>query len=928
MFRLRNRAMNNCARFISSAAFRVDEVTGKSYVDLLSLDPRVAKLPYSIRVLLESAVRNGNSRDIDLLLEADKAAADGKEIQFNPSRVILQDFTGVPAFVDLVAMRSTVPVAKRHLVNPVIPVDLIVDHSIIVDKAGTFDSLQKNEELEFERNRERFQFMKWASKNFTNTRIVPPGVGIVHQVNIELLSSVISHSPNTPGHPNGWLIPDTVIGTDSHTPMVNGLGVAGWGVGGIEALACMLGEPACITVPSVVRVQLKNKLREGVTATDLALHMTHMLRKINVVGQIVEYCGASVLSVEDRCTVANMAPEYGATMGYFPVDDVSLTYLRSTGRSDGQVDIVERLAKNIGIWENSACSTCKEDWLYSRSIEVDLEQVEPLLAGPKRPQDKVMLSSIKKDFAEGLTASPVDFKSYALPVSPSPALASPSSPLANGSVVLAAITSCTNTSNPALLITAGLIAKKASLRGFYPPAHVKPSLSPGSKAAAENLMRAGLMESMEALRFHVTGYGCMTCCGNSGDLVEGVANTVEEQGLVVAAVLSGNRNFEGRVHPLTRANYLASPPLVVAFALAGCVNVDMTCEPLGKDKDGVDVFLKDLWPSPAELRDTLRSACEGANVHETYLNAMQGSDLWKSLPVSSSSADGLFDFSPSSSYLQLPPFVEGAFDSSSFLSPTLGSVANCHALLVLGDSITTDHISPAGSIPKNSIAGKYLHEQKNVAASDLNAFGARRGHDAVMTRGTFANARLRNLALRNNSEKCVGSFAIHVPTNYVASPFEVANKYHADKTPLIIVGGKEYGSGSSRDWAAKGPRTLGVRFVVAESFERIHRSNLCGMGVTPLQISEVRDEDGHLLGSELKNLLDGDEFFDVLFGNDEIHVQGEADVVIKDKQGEKIKYIASCKVRIDTEKELQYIKSGNVMSFFLKANSLCEQPSQ
>jgi len=805
--------------------------------------PSIGRWPYSVRILLEAVVRSENGReitrrDVDAFLAYDPEKPGEIEIPFTPARVLLQDFTGVPCVVDLAAMRAAVARlgADPGKINPRVPVDLVIDHSLQVDFAAEPEAARKNAAVEFERNRERYEFLRWGQKSFANFRVVPPAAGICHQVNLEYLASVVTAADSGEGR---IVFPDSVVGTDSHTTMINGLGVLGWGVGGIEAEANMLGQPMYMLAPGVVGLRLAGRPREGATATDLVLAVTELLRKRGVVGKFVEFLGpgAAALSVPDRATLANMAPEYGATMGYFPVDGRTLDYLRKSGRPAELVDLVERYMKAQGLFRTDDAPEC----VYEAVLDVDLGSVGPALAGPKRPQDRVPLEALKRTWCEALT-TPEAKRGYGLREDrlAASAEAAGKGTLRHGSVVIASITSCTNTSNPGVMLAAGLLAKKAVEAGLAAKPWVKTSLAPGSRAVTDYLASAGLLPYLERLGFHVVGYGCATCIGNSGPVAEEVAKAVSEGGLVAASVLSGNRNFEGRVHPLTRANFLASPPLVVAFALAGTVDLDVEKEPLGTGKDGKAVYLRDLWPSNDEIAELVGKALEPEAFAGNYRGVEESNENWNAIPVR---GGVLFDWNPDSSYVREPPFFGGLERGPAGISPIVGA----RALVVVGDGITTDHISPAGSISGTSPAGVYLRSL-GVAPADFNSYGARRGNDRVMTRGTFANIRLRNI-LAPGTE---GSFTTHFPSGDVMDVFGAAERYGKEGVPTIVIAGKDYGMGSSRDWAAKGVFLLGVKAVIAESFERIHRSNLVGMGVLPLQFlpGENREKLG-LSGREI-----------------------------------------------------------------------------
>ncbi len=862
---------------------------------------RVARLPFSIKILLESLLRNFDGtlvRDEDVLALAawnsqPYAANAPRGIAFRPARVILQDFTGVPAVVDLAAMRNAV---KRgggdpSKVNPLIPVDLIIDHSVQVDVFRTPVALERNAEIEFQRNRERYEFLRWGQQAFKNFRAVPPATGIVHQVNLELLAQVVVRR-------DGELFPDSVLGTDSHTTMVNGLGVFGWGVGGIEAEAAMLGQPYFLLTPQVVGVKLRGQLREGVTATDLVLTITEMLRKKGVVEKFVEFYGdgLAAISLPDRATVANMAPEYGATMGFFPVDDETLRYLRMTGRPEELVDRVERYMKEQGLFRTNATPDPK----FSETLELNLASVESSLAGPKRPQDRAPLSGVKDSFHRLLEA-PVEQRGYGLKKEDLERAATVSANggtarLRHGSVVIAAITSCTNTSNPSVMIGAGLLARNAVERGLQVPPYVKTSLAPGSKVVTEYLRDSGLLKSLESLGFNLVGYGCTTCIGNSGPLPEEVERAVRENRLVVAAVLSGNRNFEGRVHPTIKANYLASPPLVVAYALAGAIDVDLASEPLGTDSHGSPVYLRDVWPSEREVADVIGRTIQPGIFRTAYGNVWNGNSAWNALPIAGGE---LYEWRKDSTYVQEPPyFLEdgGAGDSE---------IRGARVLALLGDSVTTDHISPAGDIPADTPAGKYLLEH-GVEKKDFNSYGSRRGNHEVMIRGTFANIRLRNLLALGTE----GGFTVHFPSGERMTIYDAAMRYRNEGVPLIVIAGKEYGTGSSRDWAAKGTALLGVRAVIAQSYERIHRSNLLGMGVLPLQFRS--GDSAEKLG------LTGEETFDIEGLAATLHPQQEILVKVS-AHGASQSFRAI--VRLDSEVEITTYASGGILHAVLAAMS-------
>ena len=863
----------------------------------------IGRLPFSIKVLLEAVLRNCDGllvreEDVTALAEWKPAAPAGREVPFKPARVILQDFTGVPAVVDLAAMRS----AMQRLggdpakINPLVPVDLVIDHSVQVDVFGSVQALQRNAEIEFERNRERYEFLRWGQKAFDNFRVVPPATGIVHQVNLEFLAKVVLARQEDG---QTLLFPDTLVGTDSHTTMINGLGVLGWGVGGIEAEAAMLGQPYYFLTPRVVGFKLHGRLREGVTATDLVLTVTEMLRKKGVVDKFVEFYGPglSQMTLADRATVGNMSPEYGATMGFFPVDAETLRYLRQTGRSDEEIDRVERYTKEQGLFRTDQTPAPE----FTDTLELDLADVQPSLAGPKRPQDRVPLSEMQSAFRHALSA-PVKERGFGLSAedlkrSAQVQFNGTRAQVTHGAVVIAAITSCTNTSNPSVMLGAGLVAKKAAERGLQVPAYVKTSLAPGSKVVTEYLKESGLLEPLAALRFDLVGYGCTTCIGNSGPLPEPVAKAVTEGNLVAAAVLSGNRNFEGRVHPLVRANYLASPPLVVAYALAGSVDKDLVNEPLGKDRSGKPVFLRDIWPSQDEVAETLSRALRPEMFHKSYGNVWDGNPTWNAIPVA---GGALYAWRPESTYTQEPPF----FLEMSREPAPIGEIRGARVLALLGDSITTDHISPAGDIPEDGPAGRYLIE-RGITKRDFNSFGSRRGNDRVMVRGTFANIRLKNLLVPGTE----GGITLHFPDAARMAIYDAAMRYRAEDVPLIVVAGKEYGSGSSRDWAAKGTLLLGIKAVLAESFERIHRGNLVGMGVLPLQF--VEGQNASSLG------LTGQEVFDITGLSDQIKPRAGVTVGATDPGGKRREFKAT--VRLDSVVEVDYYRNGGILPTVLRS---------
>jgi len=852
-------------------------------------------LPFSLRILLENLLRtedgsNVSKADSRSLASWNSKSKPEKEIAFTPSRVLLQDFTGVPAVVDLAAMRDAMKRLSGDptLINPLQPAELVIDHSVQVDEFGTPQAFQLNAEMEFIRNKERYAFLRWGQTAFRNLAIVPPDTGIVHQVNLEYLARVVFVQES-----NGKRVayPDTLVGTDSHTTMINGLGVLGWGVGGIEAEAAMLGQPVSMLIPQVVGVKLIGKLREGATATDLVLTITEMLRKHGVVGKFVEYFGPGLqeLPLADRATIGNMSPEYGATCGIFPIDKETLTYLRLTGRSDEQVALVEAYCRAQGLFHDEKTPEVQ----YSELLSLDLDSVESSLAGPKRPQDRVPLSKARESFEEALPSMLKPGKG-----SSTPAAAGGNGHLHHGSVVIAAITSCTNTSNPSVMIAAGLLAKRAVERGLQVPSYVKTSLAPGSKVVRDYLERAGLTPYLEKLKFHIVGYGCTTCIGNSGPLPPEISQAIDENDLVVASVLSGNRNFEGRINSEVRANYLMSPPLVLAFALAGRIDVNMRKDPIGKDRQGQPVYLSDLWPSRREVEETIQKSISSDMFRMSYGEVYHGDERWRSLPVPKSET---YAWEKDSTYIRRAPY----FDDMKLKPTPIEDIKGARALAVLGDSVTTDHISPAGSIKKDSPAGMYLIEH-GVKPAEFNSYGSRRGNHEVMVRGTFANVRLRNKMVPNLE----GGFTRHLPDGAEMSIFEASEKYISEGVPLVIIAGKEYGSGSSRDWAAKGPLLLGVRAVIAESYERIHRSNLVGMGILPLQFLAGENAQSHC--------LTGDEVFKIagIRGLVEKFSPGRQVTVRATTNGKTAEF--NCLVRIDTPQEARYYANGGILQFVLR----------
>lgn len=873
-------------------------------LDALSSFQDISRLPFAIKVLLENLLRHEDgvavtAADVEALAGWGPHLSGRREIMFSPARVLMQDFTGVPAVVDLAAMRDAMAAigGKPSQINPLVPVDLVIDHSVIADLSGTPDAFSRNAALELSRNRERYELLKWAQSAFEGFSVVPPDTGICHQVNLEYLAQVVFTGSD------GLVYPDTVVGTDSHTTMVNGLGVLGWGVGGIEAEAVMLGQPMPMLIPPVVGLELTGELPAGATATDLVLTITELLRSHGVVGKLVEVYGEgiSTLPLENRATIGNMSPEYGATCAIFPIDVETLRYLRLTGRDEHQIKLVEAYAKEQGLFHEPSSSAA-----YSEVVRLDLATVEPSIAGPSRPQDRVPLASAKQAFRASLakisSSNPKSGPYLEGAATPAPlppngsgdsGAASTARQVRDGDVVIAAITSCTNTSNPQVMIAAGLLAEKAVARGLRSKEWVKTSLAPGSKVVTEYLDRAGLTSPLEKLGFNLVGYGCTTCIGNSGPLLDGIAQEVSDRDLAVCAVLSGNRNFEGRIHPSVKMNYLASPPLVVAYALAGTMDIDLATEPLGTASDGQAVYLSDLWPTPAEVIEAARSAIRPEMFAETYSKAFQGDESWAALGVPSGES---FSWDEASTYVRKPPF----FDSMTIEEPPLAPIHAARVLALLGDSVTTDHISPAGSIPQGGPAGLYLLG-KGVARADFNSFGSRRGNHEVMIRGTFANIRLRNLL----APQTEGGWTRHMPSGEVMTIFDAATRYRSEGVPLIVLAGKEYGSGSSRDWAAKGTVLLGVRAVIAQSFERIHRSNLIGMGVLPIEL---------IGGATAASLgLTGEETYDI--AGIESLAEGELP--------ETITVLADgnplpVKLRIDTPREAEYYRNGGILPYVLR----------
>ena len=873
------------------------------------------RLPFSLKVLMENLLRNEDDTTvdrshIDAMMQWLKDRRSDTEIQFRPARVLMQDFTGVPGVVDLAAMREAVKRAGKDpaLINPLSPVDLVIDHSVMVDNYGDASAFKDNVAIEMERNQERYEFLRWGQQAFDNFRVVPPGTGICHQVNLEYLGRTVWQK-EVDGKTIAY--PDTLVGTDSHTTMINGLGILGWGVGGIEAEAAMLGQPVSMLIPEVVGFKMTGKLREGITATDLVLTVVEMLRKKGVVGKFVEFYGDGLqeMPVADRATIANMAPEYGATCGFFPVDEQTITYLRLTGREDAQLELVEAYAKAQGLWRKPG-----HEPIYTDTLELDMGEVEASLAGPKRPQDRVALKNMKASFelllatAEGpaetretkmeseggQTAVGVE-DSYHHPSSQPLEMNGEKLRLDPGAVVIAAITSCTNTSNPSVMMAAGLIAQKAVAKGLKTKPWVKTSLAPGSKVVTEYLAVAGLQDDLNALGFNLVGYGCTTCIGNSGPLPDAVEKAINEGDLTVASVLSGNRNFEGRVHPQVKTNWLASPPLVVAYALAGNVRLDLTKEPLGKDRDGKPVYLNDLWPSQAEIAEAVEKV-KTDMFRKEYGEVFEGDAIWKAIEVPDSK---VYEWSGKSTYIQHPPFFEGMGEEPE----PIEDIKEANILALLGDSVTTDHISPAGSFKPDTPAGKYLQEH-GVAPKDFNSYGSRRGNHEVMMRGTFANVRIRNEML----DGVEGGYTKFVPTGEQMAIYDAAMKYQEQGTPLVVIAGKEYGTGSSRDWAAKGTRLLGVQAVLAESYERIHRSNLIGMGVMPLQFPE---------GTDRKSLkLTGEETISIEGLSGDITPGQTLTMTVKYRDGS----TETCELtsRIDTANEAVYFQHGGILHYVVR----------
>lgn len=869
----------------------------------------VSKLPFSIKILLEAVLRQIDNKTIGAdqvkaLANWNAKAPQKDDVPFKPARILLQDFTGVPAVVDLAALRTAMHRlgGDPNRINPLIPVDLVIDHSVQVDEYGTKGALEFNINREFERNEERYKFLRWAQKSFDNFRVVPPGTGIVHQVNLEYLAKVVQSKQDGD---EVVVYPDTLVGTDSHTTMINGIGVLGWGVGGIEAEACMLGQPLYQLLPEVVGFKMIGSLPEGSTATDLALTVTNMLRKKGVVGKFVEFYGPGLsnIGLADRATVANMAPEYGATMGFFPVDAETLNYLYSTGRDDDLLALVEAYTKEQGLFRTDDTV----DPVFTDTVELDLSTIQPRMAGPKRPQDRIELSEMKSTFESALTKS-VDQAGFGLTDDQVKQAVEinhkdgSTSVMKTGAVAIAAITSCTNTSNPNVMVAAGLLAKKAVERGLLTPKYVKTSLAPGSKVVTDYLGQAGLLQPLADLGFDLVGYGCTTCIGNSGPLSEEIGQPIADSDLLVSAVLSGNRNFEGRIHSLVRANYLASPPLVIAYALAGTVDIDLTTEPLGTDKDGKPVYLKDLWPSSVEIQETIRSVMNPEMFRKEYEHVFSSNDRWNALATPEGE---LYEWDEASTYIQEPPF----FVNLDADLPEIHDVEKARILALLGDSVTTDHISPAGNISLNSPAGKYLTDH-DIKPFDFNSYGSRRGNHEVMMRGTFANIRIRNQVAPGTE----GGVTKYLPDDEVMPIYDAAMKYDEAGTPLVVIAGKEYGTGSSRDWAAKGTNLLGVHAVIAESFERIHRSNLVGMGVLPLQFNP---------GDSWKSLdLTGNEAIQIRGLEGDLEPGQNLEVVATREDGSRFNFQVS--VRLDSAVEVDYYRNGGILQTVLR-NFLQEQ---
>ena len=861
--------------------------SGKKYTIFdISKIPGVEKLPYSIKILLENLIRNEDDltvtkNDIESIIDWHNHATK-KEIAYRPARVLMQDFTGVPAVVDLAAMRDAIKKMGKNPddINPLQPAELVIDHSVQVDNFGSNKAFGLNAKLEYERNYERYKFLKWGQSAFSNFKVVPPDTGIVHQINIEFLARCI-FTKKIEG--TDYAYPDTVVGTDSHTTMINGIGVLGWGVGGIEAEASMLGQPISMLIPKVVGFKLTGTVSEGITATDLVLNIVEMLRVHGVVGKFVEFYGDGLdnLSLGDRATIANMAPEYGATCGIFPIDEETIDYMKLSNRDASQIDLIKKYSEKVGM-TRSDCDKA----IYSENIELDISTVIPSIAGPKRPQDRINLKDAKESFQKELAN--LDPKNQASKIS----IKDKDFSITNGDIVIAAITSCTNTSNPGVMIAAGLVAQKARALGLERKPWVKTSLAPGSMVVTEYLKNSNLLEPMEELGFHNVGYGCATCIGNSGPLIKEISDGIKENNLIAASVLSGNRNFEGRVHAEVKLNYLASPPLVVAYAIAGSMNIDITSEPISKTKDGKEVFLKDIWPSNSEINDILKSSLTSEQFRKAYANIYEGEKEWKDIDVTKNNQYEWDD----STYIANPPY----FENMSEEDLVLDEIKSARVLAYLGDSVTTDHISPAGNIKEDSPAGKYLMS-KDVTPNQFNSYGSRRGNHQVMMRGTFANIRLKNKLVPHIE----GGYTLHMPSNKEMAIFDAAMEYKKESVPTIIIAGKEYGSGSSRDWAAKGPKLQGVVAVLTESFERIHRSNLVGMGILPLQFKDGENAETHGLNGTEEFTISGIK-------------SGEAKTVKIEANNGKEKISFEVNVRIDTPQEIKYFKSGGILQYVLK----------
>ncbi|PBB04863.1 aconitate hydratase AcnA [Salimicrobium humidisoli] len=878
-----------------------------NYYDLKSLEDagigKISRLPFSIRILLESLLRQHDGRviadeHVESLAKWGQSDSKQEDVPFKPSRVILQDFTGVPAVVDLASLRKAMVDmgGKPEEINPEVPVDLVIDHSVQVDQYGTSTALQANMELEFERNQERYEFLHWAQKAFDNYRAVPPATGIVHQVNLEYIANVVHATENADGSVDTY--PDTLVGTDSHTTMINGLGVLGWGVGGIEAEAGMLGQPSYFPAPEVIGVKLQGSFPQGTTATDLALKVTQRLREANVVGKFVEFFGPGLqeMPLADRATISNMAPEYGATCGFFPVDGESLDYMRLTGRTEEQIDLVEKYCKENNLWYDPSL----EDPEFTQLIEINLEELEPNLSGPKRPQDLIPLSEMKESFNNSITA-PEGNQGFGLDKSEFNKKATveftngETAEMKTGALAIAAITSCTNTSNPHVMLGAGLVAKKAVDKGLEVPEYVKTSLAPGSKVVTRYLEDSGLMNYLNQLGFNLVGYGCTTCIGNSGPLLPEIEQAIADEDLTVSSVLSGNRNFEGRIHPLVKANYLASPPLVVAYALAGTVDIDLKNEPIGKDQQGNNIYFDDIWPSQEEIKEQISSVVTPEIFRKEYENVFNSNEKWNEIETTD---EPLYDWDEDSTYIQNPPFFEGLSKDSNPVKPLKGM----RVIGKFGDSVTTDHISPAGAIASSMPAGEYLQE-KGVSPRNFNSYGSRRGNHEVMMRGTFANIRIRN-QLAQGTE---GGYTTYWPTEEVMPIYTAAMKYKEDNTPLAVIAGDDYGMGSSRDWAAKGTDLLGIETVIAQSFERIHRSNLVMMGVLPLQFQE---------GETIESLgLTGRETIDVEIGED-VKPHDLVKVTATDEDGNKKEF--EVVARFDSDVEIDYYRHGGILQMVLR----------